>query len=412
MKVPFIDLKACYHPLKAEIMRELDGVIERCDFVLGPAVKKLEEAVCEYTGVKYALGVANGTDALVIALRSLGIGKGDEVITTPFTFFATAESICEVGARPVFCDISPVSYNLDPVRVEEFLEKYCEQNDKGVFNRATGGRVKAIMPVHLYGLMADMSAFRRLQEKYGFDLIEDAAQAFGASMDSLDSKENIQACNCGDVGCISFYPSKNLGGAGDGGMIATNRLDIYEKAKALHVHGSRQRYYHSEFGYNSRLDTMQAVILAIKLTHVGKWIEMRVANAEKYNTALREKLACTGIPVITTAELPESGERPADTVVLPSAPKGLNHTYNSYEIRVPDRDKVAKALGEKGIGSMIYYPVALHLQDVFEYLKLGEGDMPVSERISSDILALPQYPELQDDAIEYVAESLAEMLRH
>ena len=410
MKVPFIDLKASYSPLHEEIMSGMNGIFERCDFVLGGAVKQIEESVREYCGTKFALGVGNGTDALVIALRSLNIGKGDEVITTPFSFFATAESICEVGARPIFCDISPAGYNLDPKRVTEFLENYCEQNDKGVFNRATGGRVRAILPVHLYGLMADMQAFRHIQEKYGLDIIEDAAQAFGAAAD-VDGKERAQAGSVGDAGCFSFYPSKNLGGAGDGGMIVTNREDVYEKAKALHVHGSRQRYYHSEFGYNSRLDTIQAVVLQIKLGLLPKWLDMRVANAKKYNEVLREKLTAAKVTVVMSDELPETGERPEGAVVLPAEPKGLRHTYNSYEIRVPDRDKAAKALGEKGVGTMIYYPLPLHLQDVFEYLKLAESDLPVSERVCGDILALPQYPELGAEAIEYVAGCLAEFLK-
>ncbi|MFA6450439.1 MAG: DegT/DnrJ/EryC1/StrS family aminotransferase [bacterium] len=410
MKVPFIDLKASYNPLHEEIMKEMNGVFERCDFVLGGAVRDFEAAVREYCGVKYALGVANGTDALVIALRALNIGKGDEVITTPFTFFATAESIYEVGARPVFCDISPESYNLDPKGVEQFIEAYCDQNEKGIFNRATGGRVRAILPVHLYGLMADMQAFRHLQEKYGLDIIEDAAQAMGATVD-IDGKEFAQAGSVGDVGCFSFYPSKNLGGSGDGGMIVTNREDIFEKAKALHVHGSRQRYYHSEFGYNSRLDTIQAAVLKLKLPLMPKWLEMRVANAQLYNKVLREKLTAAKIPVVMSAELPEDGARPEGAVVLPSEPRCLHHTYNSYEIRVPDRDNASKALNEQGVGTMIYYPLPLHLQDVFEYLKLGEGDLPVAERICGDILALPQYPEIGADAIEHVADCLAGYLK-
>lgn len=409
MKVPFLDLKASFHPLNEQIIEELKGVFDRCDFVLGGAVKQLEKEVCEYTGAKYALGVANGTDAITIALRAAGVEKGDEVITTPFTFFATTESVCEIGARPIFCDISPASYNLDPVLVREFLENYCEQTDKGVINRATGGRVKAILPVHLYGLMADMQAFRLIQEKYDIQLIEDAAQAFGAAA-NVDGREKAQAGSVGDAGCFSFYPSKNLGGAGDGGMIITNREDVIEKARMLHVHGSKERYYYIDFGYNSRLDTIQAAVLSIKLAQLPKWMDMRVANGKLYNSLLKEKLEAVGIDVLMSDELKPGGERPDNAVILPAEPKGLYHTYNSYEIRVPDRDNVMKALNEKGIGTMIYYPLPLHLQDVFEYLKLGEGDLPISERIGNDILALPQYPELGQDSIEYVADTLAGIL--
>ncbi|HOX28291.1 MAG TPA: DegT/DnrJ/EryC1/StrS family aminotransferase, partial [bacterium] len=349
-------------------------------------------------------------DALVIALRSLRIGKGDEVITSPFTFFATAESINEVGARPVFCDISPDTYNLDPRKVVDFLENYCDQSDKGIINRATGGLVKAVLPVHLYGLMAEMTEFRRIQEKYGLELIEDAAQAFGAAME-LDGRSDVKAGSCGDVGCFSFYPSKNLGGAGDGGMIVTNRDDIHELAKVIHVHGSRQRYHHSEFGYNSRLDSFQAAILLVKLASLDKWIDMRIKNAESYNSIFANKLKSAGIPFAMSADLPPNGKRDENAVILPSCPAGFKHTYNTYEIRTPKRDSCVEFLASRGVGNMIYYPVPLHLQDVFEYLKYSDGDLPVTEAISTDILALPQYPELGSDAIEYVVESIVEFLK-
>lgn len=409
MKVPFIDLKACFHPLRDEIFKELEGVFERCDFVLGQPVKRLEEAVRDYCGTGYALGVANGTDALIIALRSIGLNEGDEVITTPFTFIATAEAVYEAGARPIFCDISPATYNLDPDAVVQFIDENCASTPDGLIDLDTSGRIRAILPVHLYGLMADMNAFLDLKKKYGLDIVEDAAQAFGATMEI--GGRTVQAGAVGDAGCISFYPSKNLGGAGDGGMIVTNRKDVFETAGVLHVHGSRVRYFHSEFGYNSRLDSIQAAVLLVKLAKLGGWLEKRRANASTYNAALKEKLSAAGITVLMSDDLPASGARPDGAVVLPADPEGFNHTFNSYEIRVPDRDDTAKALNESGIGAMIYYPLPLHMQKVFTYLEYKEGDFPVTELVCKDILALPQYPELDKDAIEYVADRLAEILR-
>jgi dTDP-4-amino-4,6-dideoxygalactose transaminase len=410
MKVPFIDIKACFHPLHDEIFRELEGVFDRCDFVLGQPVKKIEEAVRGYCGTKHALGVANGTDALIIALRAIGIKEGDEVITTPFTFIATAEAVYESGARPVFCDISPASYNLCPAAVTEFIEKNCDKTADGHVNRATGGRVRAILPVHLYGLMADMNAFLEMKKKYGLAVVEDAAQAFGATID-IDGR-SVQAGAAGDAGCISFYPSKNLGGAGDGGMIVTNRDDVHEAAEVLHVHGSKVRYYHDVFGYNSRLDSIQAAVLLVKLTRLNDWLAMRAANAKKYICHLRETLSASGIQAVMSDELPATGVRPENAVVLPAAPKGFFHTFNSFEIRVPDRDNTAKALNESGIGSMIYYPLPLHAQPVFGYLGYHQGDFPVTEEVCKDILALPQYPEIAEEAIEYVALTLADILKN
>jgi dTDP-4-amino-4,6-dideoxygalactose transaminase len=405
MKVPFIDLKACFDPLRAEMMSAMEGVFERCDFVLGKPVSELESAVREHSGAKFALGVANGTDSLVIALRALGIGPGDEVITSPFTFIATAEAINEVGALVVFQDIAPSSYNLDPIKAEQYIEANCRKTDAGLMDSRTGKRLRAILPVHLYGLMADMAAFMKMKEKYGIDIVEDAAQAQGATM-SLNGK-TVQAGAIGDAGCLSFYPSKNLGGAGDGGMILTNRQDVYDNANLLHVHGSNQRYYHTAFGYNSRLDSFQAAALLVKLPRMNRWLEMRADNARAYCDAIKGKLSAAGIPVVFSDEIGSDGIRPDGAVVLPAEPKGFAHTYNTFEIRVPNRDAVSKTLLEKGIGNAIYYPLALHKQTVFSFLGHAPEDFPVTEAVCSDILALPQYPELPRNAIEYVAESLA-----
>ncbi|HOO55695.1 MAG TPA: DegT/DnrJ/EryC1/StrS family aminotransferase [bacterium] len=408
MNVPFLDIKACFHPLKKDMFEQLEGIFDRCDFVLGKPVKDFEEAVKEYCNTRYALGVANGTDALIIALRAAGVSNGDNVITSPFTFIASAESVNAAGGTPVFCDISPSTYNLDPVKALEYIESNCEQTDKGLLNRATGEIIKAVLPVHLYGLMADMKSFLEMKNKYGIGIIEDAAQSFGAKMDT-DGNSMLSGA-IGDVGCFSFYPSKNLGGAGDGGMIVTNDEEIYKRAKKLHVHGSDVRYYHDVFGYNSRLDSIQAAILLVKLSHVDEWIKARISNAGKYNMLLKEKLEAIGYEVIFSSELPASGKRDEKTVVLPSSFESMTHTYNTYEIRLPDRDNAQKALADKGIGSMIYYPLALHEQKAFAYLNMKKGALPVTETICEDILALPQFPELTDQMIEYVADSIAEFL--
>lgn len=407
-KVNFLDLKACFEPLRGEIMKGLDGVFERCDFVLGGPVKELEEKVREYCGVKHTLGVANGTDALIIAMRASGIGPGDIVITTPFTFIATAESVWAAGGTPVFCDIDPATYNLDPVAVRRYISEECDFADGKLIEKKSGGHVKAILPVHLYGLMADMNAFLEMGRKYGLKVIEDAAQSFGARM-KIDGKDVICG-NAGDAGCYSFYPSKTLGGAGDGGMIVTNDSHIHEVADTLHVHGGRVRYHHDMFGYNSRLDTMQAVPLMVKLPLVDKWIEMRRVNGALYNRLFEEKCAAAGVSFVYSADIPAGGARPDGAIVLPSEPDGFTHTYNTYEVRLPNRDVAAKYLQENGIGNCIYYPVPMHRQKVFQYLNVPDESLPVTNLVCEDILALPQYPELPHADIEYVVETLVGFL--
>ncbi len=410
MNVPFLDLKACYQPLKEEIMDAIGGVVEQCNFVLGQPVKDFEESVRKYTGTEYALGVASGTDALIIALRAAGIGAGDEVITTPYTFIATPESVWAAGGRPVFCDISPVTYNLDPDAVRKFIENECETGENGLINKKTGGRVKGIMPVHLYGLMADMNGFLELKEEYGLKIIEDAAQAQGSRIrinGSEDGSEMIQAGAAGDVGCFSFYPSKNLGGAGDGGMIVTSDEDIYQVAKSLHVHGaSKKKYFHDMFGYNSRLDSMQAAILAVKFKHLDEWLEKRRKNGLEYIKTFREMMPEAGIDVIGTDEVPADGALPENTIALPAEPEGIYHTYNTFDIRLPNRDRTMQHLRDNGIGCMIYYPLSLHRQIIFDYLGYGPGSLPVSETICDSILALPQYPDLTVDMIAHVVGTL------
>lgn len=409
MKVPFIDLKPCHDSLKAEIMKGIEGVMDRCDFVLGAPVGELEAVVAEACGCKHALGVASGTDALVIALRAAGVGPGDEVVTTPLTFIATAESVWAAGARPVFIDIDPVTYNLSPELTRRFLEDECEAGADGLKNRKTGGIVKAILPVHLYGLMADMDAFVELGRKFGLKVIEDAAQSYGTAAVSGGGKR--MAGSIGDAGCMSFYPSKNLAGIGDGGMIVTNCEDIYNASKILHVHGGTKRYHCDVFGYNSRLDSIQAAALLVKIRHIDEWIGMRRRNAELYGALLREKLSAAGVEAVSSADLPADGARPEGAVVLPSEPAGLFHTFNSYEIRLPGRDAALDYFTRNGVGSGIYYPIPVHLQKVFSYLGMKAGDLPVCELVCSDVIALPQYPELTEEQIGYVAGVVAEYMK-
>lgn len=412
MNVPFLDLKACYQPLREEIMEAIGDVVDQCNFVLGQPVKDFEEAVRQYSGAEYALGVASGTDALIIALRAAGVGEGDEVITTPYTFIATPESVWAAGGRPVFCDISPVDYNLDAQKVREFIENECETGQNGPVNKKTGGMIKGVMPVHLYGLMADMNAYLELQREYGLKIIEDAAQSQGARMKingSEDGPDMKQAGAVGDAGCYSFYPSKNLGGAGDGGMIVTSDEETYRLAKSLHVHGaSKQKYFHDMFGYNSRLDSMQAAILAVKFKHLDEWLEKRRRNGSEYIKALKEMMPSAGLDVIGADEAPADGSLPENTIIVPAEPEGRYHTYNTFDIRLPDRDNAMQRLRDSGIGCTVYYPLSLHRQIIFDDLGYGLGSMPVSESICDSILALPQYPELGSDAIAHVVETLRE----
>ncbi|MFH1538814.1 MAG: DegT/DnrJ/EryC1/StrS family aminotransferase, partial [bacterium] len=327
------------------------------------------------------------------------------VLTTPFTFIATPESVAAAGARPVFCDISPVSYNLDAGRAAEFLEENCE----GGVNRKTGGRVKAVMPAHLFGLMADCGAFAKLRERHGVKLVEDNAQSFGARM-TQDGGEKI-AGTIGDISCFSFFPSKSLGGAGDGGMILTGDEEAYERAKILHLHGAYEKYHHSVLGYNSRLDTIQAAILLIKLKHVDRWLEMRRENAAHYMRLFREKFRDAGLELVFSADLPPDGKRPEGALALPSEPQNFTHTYNLFSIRLPRRDEACDFLKEKGIGNAVYYPKPLHVQEVFRYLGVEKGSLPVSETVSEDIMSIPLYPELGRDAMEYIVDSLVEFLK-
>jgi dTDP-4-amino-4,6-dideoxygalactose transaminase len=387
MQVPLLDLKPQYRPLEAKIQAVIAKVCASQWFILGPAVKELEASVAAYSQCRYGIGVSSGTDALLLALMALEIGQGDEVITSPFTFFATAGTIARTGARPLFCDIDPVSFNLAPAALESFLEKHCERRGDQLINRNTGGRIKAIMPVHLYGQVADMLPLLDIARRYGLKVIEDAAQAIGAEDD-----DHNRACSYGDVGCLSFFPTKNLGAFGDAGMCVTNDAALAERMEVLRVHGGKPKYYHSLIGGNFRIDELQAAVLNVKLKHLDDWTAGRQRNAVFYNGAFgRAKLG--------------------EALEIPYAALGFRHIYNQYVVRVHDRDALREYLSAAGIGTEIYYPVPLHLQACFAYLGHKAGDYAQSERAAAETLALPIYPELTETQLQYVVDSIAAFYR-
>ncbi len=359
-----VDLKGQYKEIKSEIDAAIAEVLENTMFILGPNVNKLEEEVAEYCGTKHAVGVASGTDALNLAVRALGLSAGDEVITTPFTFIATAEAIAYVNAIPVFVYIEPDSLNMDPARIEA----------------AITDRTKAIMPVHLFGLPTNMSEIMKTAEKHGLKVIEDCAQSFGARYDGK------VVGSIGDAGCFSFFPSKSLGCYGDGGMVVTNSDSVANELKVLRNHGSRERYHHHIIGFNSRLDEMQAAILRVKFKRIDKTNGQRKENARLY----REHLEGSG-------------------VTIPQEDGTDSHVYNYYNILADRRDDVQKALSEAGIASAIYYPVPLHRQEVFSDICKGVS-MPVSEDVAGRILSLPMYPELKSSQIEEICSVIKKAL--
>jgi dTDP-4-amino-4,6-dideoxygalactose transaminase len=376
MAVPLVDLKAQYATIKDEVNKAIQDVLESQVFILGPKVKELEEKIANYCDVKYSIGVSSGSDALLLALMAIGVGRGDEVITTPFTFFATAGSVSLLNAKPVFVDIDPGTYNISPYLIEEKITS----------------KTKAIIPVHLYGQCADMDPILEIADKHGLYVIEDAAQAIGARY------KDRKAGSMGHIGCLSFFPTKNLGGYGDGGMILTSDPELVEKVSVLRVHGSKPKYYHSVIGCNSRLDAIQASVLLAKLNYLDDWNEARRRNADTYNSLFKEM-----------------------ELVTPFAELFNYHIYNQYVIKLkpgpsgasaPEkRDLVRESLKNAGIGTEIYYPVPLHLQKCYSDLGYKLGNLPASEEASANTLALPIYPELtneqQEQVVKVIRDSLA-----
>ena len=385
MQVPLLDLKPQYAPLAAEIQSVIEKVCASQGFILGPAVKELEAAVAAYSQCRFGLGLSSGTDALLLALMALNIGAGDAVITTPFTFFATAGTIARTGAIPLFCDIDPVTFNLSPAAVRAFIEKNCDRRDGGLVTRK-GERVRALMPVHLYGQMADMPALMEIAQANQLRVIEDAAQAIGS-----EDAHGRRACSYGDVGCLSFFPTKNLGAFGDAGMCVANDPALSERMEILRVHGGKPKYFHSLIGGNFRMDELQAAVLNVKLKHLDSWTAGRQRNAAFYDEAFAR------------ADLGRAVQTPV---------KGTGrHIYNQYILRVRDRDLLRQHLTAAGVGTEIYYPLALHQQKCFAYLGHRSGDFPQSERAAEETLALPIFPELTGTQLQYVVDMIAGFYR-
>ncbi len=365
MKIAMVDLKTQYQSLKKDIDMSIQRVLDSCNFILGKEVEDFEKESAAYLGIKHAIAAASGTDALFMAMLALNIGPDDEVITTPFTFFATAESISLAGAKPVFVDINPKTYNIDIEKIE----------------KAITSRTKAIIPVHLYGHTASMEQIVKIAEKYKLKIIEDVAQAMGAEYNG--KKVGISS----DIACYSFFPAKNLGCYGDGGMAVTNNPELNKQLRIIRNHGDESRYTHVRLGINGRLDALQAAILRVKLPHLDNWIDLRNKKADLYSSLLKS-----------------SG------VTLPYKEKNIKHAYNQYTIRLKNRDKLKTFLEEHGIASTIHYPIPLHLQKVYKDLGYKIGDLPESEKAAQEVLSLPIYPEINDNDIKFVCEKICEFV--
>jgi dTDP-4-amino-4,6-dideoxygalactose transaminase len=375
-----LDLKRQYEPLRAELMEALGSVLDSQQFILGEYVEAFERAAAEQLGVKHALGCSSGTDALWLALAGAGIAAGSAVLTTPFSFFASVSAILRADATPVLADIDPATFNLSPTAVEAVLDG------------ERGASVKAILPVHLYGLCADMTAFSLLGRERGLAIIEDAAQAWGAEW------HGVKAGGLGDAAALSFYPTKNLSAVGDAGMVTTNRDDVAEQVKMLRNQGMRRRYHHDELGWNARMDGFQGAVLSVKLKYIRAWNETRCELAARYGR------------LFSRAGLAENGPYPANGVVLPHQAPGAKHAWHQYVIRVARRDKLREFLTARGIGSEIFYPIPLHMQEALKGLGYAEGDFPEAERASREVLALPIFPELHEDEQNAVVKAIAEFL--
>ena len=389
MKVPLLDLKGQYESIKADLDAAVRGVMESQHFILGPQVVSCEKTIAEYSGCQHGIGMSSGTDALLACLMAEGVGPGDEVITTPYTFFATAGAVARLGAKTVFVDIDPVTYNLSTDQIEARITK----------------RTKALIPVHLYGQSADMDAVMKIAVDRNLVVIEDAAQAIGAEY------QGRRAGSIGHYGCLSFFPSKNLGAAGDGGMVVTNDAARAEKLVVLRAHGSKPKYYHKLVGGNFRLDALQAAIVSAKFPHLDGWTDARNRNAKRYDRLFAE----SGLKVASSREWAEARAAGKTSlaaaggphVVLPTVVE-QRHVFNQYIIRVSSRDKLKAHLQNLGIATEVYYPVPMHLQECFGDLGYKRGDFPESESAAEETLALPIYPELTDEQAAYVVHAVRE----
>lgn len=375
-----LDLKRQYQPLHRELLEAVGHVLETQQFILGEQVAAFEQEAARQLGVAHAIGCSSGTDALWLALAAAGLGEGATVVTTPFSFFASVSSILRAGSRAVLADIDPATLNLSPSAVE------------GILDSREGEGVRAILPVHLYGQCADWTAFWHLGKKHGLKLIEDAAQAYGAEWGG------VKAGALGDVGAFSFYPTKNLSAAGDAGMVTTQSDELAERARMLRQHGMRRRYYHDEVGWNARMDGFQGAVLGVKLRYIEGWNHARHTVARRYHALFH------------AAGLAEAGPYPSHGVVLPHEVAGSRHVWHQYVIRTARRDALRAFLAERRIGSEIYYPVPLHMQDALKELGYSEGRFPEAERAAREVLALPIFPEIREDEQQTVVSAIAEFL--
>ena len=366
MQVPLLDLKAQFATIKDEVMQAVNEICESQMLCLGPAVAKFEEDIAQYCGTKHAIGVSSGSDALLVSLIAIGIEPGDEVITTPFTFFATAGAVSRLGAKPVFVDVDAEDFNIDPAAIEAKITE----------------KTKAIIPVHLYGQVTQMKPINEIAKKHGLVVIEDACQSIGAEQDG------IKCGNFGSLACFSFYPTKNLGGFGDGGLVVSDDDKLAEKVRLLRTHGENPRYFYREIGGNFRLDGIQGAVLSVKLKYLDAWSQKRRENAAMYDEILKDS-----------------------AVKTPKVDANNVSIYHQYTIKAPKRDELQKYLADKNISSAIFYPHPLHLQDCFKSLGYKQGDFPVSEKLCEDVLSLPIYPELTTEQIEYTAQSIVEFYK-
>lgn len=363
MRIPMVDLTVQYRSIRKEIDSAVRDVLESGRFIMGPQVTAFEEEMAGYCDVTYGIGCASGTDGLMMALMAIGVGSGDEVITIPFTFAATAEVIALLGAKAVFVDIEPDTYLIDVDKIEKAVTK----------------KTKAIIPVHLYGQSADMDRINALAEEHKLVVVEDACQAVGATY------RNKRTCSLGEMGCLSFFPSKNLGAYGDGGMVLTSNETLAKKLRMIRDHGSDRRYHHDILGMNSRLDALQAAILRVKMKHIDEWNEARRDRAALYSELLK-----------------------GAAVVTPVTEEHNEHVFHQYSIRIKARDGLRKHLEDAGVATAIHYPVPLHLQPAFHHFGKGEGSFPVSEEVAREIISLPMYPELEEEAIQFIVEKIVE----
>ena len=395
MRVPLLDLSEQYHVLAAPIRAEIDAVLASQRFILGPQVNAFEKAICDYLNAPYAIGVSSGTDALLAVLMALEVGPGDAVITTAYSFFATAGCLARVGATPLFVDVDPKSFNLSPTALEWYIDNRCKRDSHGQLRDSAGRRIRAIIPVHLFGLCCEMDAIHAISERCNLEVIEDAAQAIGAEY--LTAHMGLRkAGTMGEVGCFSFYPSKNLGAAGDAGLVVCRSEELAKRLRVVRQHGMEPRYYHDFIGGNFRLDEIQAAILNVKLSYLDTWSAARRAAADFY----REEFTRRGL---------------TNRIALPAEPyreRGLtnHHIYHQYVIRTGKRDELRDHLAKREIDTAIYYPLGLHEQKCFSYLGYKKGDLPETERAAGETLALPIYPEISSQAQRYVVETIAEFI--